>query len=210
MPLVGYNVIELCIKSGLTSPELACDYSSSSRNNVNTLYLIIEANNDADLCTGLSNMKNALIKRGKCSEISCRINRGPIASAIPVIVEPEENPELPHGLVVSESLFSLKPGKASVIKFLVKNTTKHDIVLPKRTVLGRIQLVQSVTPVDVKLKEKVASPEPTINANVSSEVGFGKNIPNHVKQINPDGLTETQTQSALNLLCEEQIFIFER
>ena len=204
MPLVGYNVIELCIKSGLTSPELACVFSSLSRNNVNTLYHIIEANNDADLCTVRTNKKNALIKRGQCSEISCRINHGPIASAIPVILEPEENQELPHGLVVSESLFSLKPGKTSVIKFLVENTTKHDIVLPKRTVLGRIQLVQSVTPVDVKLKEKVASPEPTINANVRSEVGFDKNIPNHVKQINLDGLTETQKQSALNLLCEEQ------
>ena len=204
MPLVGYNAIELCIKSGLTSPELACVFSSLSHNNVNTLYDIIEANNDADLCTVGTNKKNAVIKRGQCSEISCRINHGPIASAIPVIFEPEENQELPHGLVVSESLFSLKPRKTSGSKFVVENTTKHDIVLPKRMVLGWIQLVQSVTPIDVKLKEKSASPEPTINANVSSEVDFGKNIPSHVKQINLDGLMETQKQSALNLLCEKQ------
>ena len=48
-------------------------------------------------------------KKKQCSEISCWINHGPIASASPVIFESEENPELPHGLAVSESLFSLQP-----------------------------------------------------------------------------------------------------
>ena len=33
------------------------------------------------------------------------------------------------------------------------NITKHDILLPKRTVLGRIELVQSVTPMEVQFKE---------------------------------------------------------
>ena len=35
----------------------------------------------------------------------------------------------------------------------VTNTTKHDILLPNWTVLGPIELVQSVTPVEVKFKE---------------------------------------------------------
>ena len=129
---------------------------------------------------------------------------GPIDSEIPVIFEPDENPDLPYGLVVSESLFSLKPGKSSVIKFQVKNITKHDIVLPKRTVLGRIQLVQSVTPLEVKSKESVVHREPIRNENVKSEVSLDEDIPNHIKQINLDGLTDIQKQSALKLLCEEQ------
>ena len=43
-----------------------------------------------------------------------------MASEIPIIFEPEENPDLPNGLVVSESLLSLQLGKTSAVKFQVK------------------------------------------------------------------------------------------
>ena len=76
--------------------------------------------------------------------------------------------------------------------------------MPKRTVLGRIQLAQSVTPLEVKLKENVVHREPIRNENVKSEVSQDEDIPNHIKQINLDGLTDIQKQSALKLLCEEQ------
>ena len=117
LPIIGYNVIELCVKSGMTSPDLACVFASLSHKNVNSLYDFIEANDDTDFCTVRTNKNQYLVKRGQCSPISCRINHGPIDSEIPVIFEPYENPDLPYGLVVSESLFLLKPGKSSVIKF---------------------------------------------------------------------------------------------
>ena len=103
-----------------------------------------------------------------------------------------------------ESLFSLKLEKTSVVKFQVQNITKHDIVLPKRTVLGHIQLVQSVTPLDVKLKEDVVNSEPIRSVSTKGEIDIDEEIPSHVKQINLDGLTESQKRSALKLLCEEQ------
>ena len=108
-----------------------------------------------------------------------------------------ENPDFPNGLVVSESLFSLKPGKTSVVKFQVQNISNHDIVLPKRTVLGGIELVQSVTPLDVKLKENSVSSEPNRNVSVKGEIVVDEDIPSHIKQINLDGLTESQKRSAL-------------
>ena len=204
LPLIGYNVIELCVKTGMTSPELACVFPSLTRDNLNSLFDIIDTIDDSDFCTVRTNKKQCLIKRGRCSQISCRINHGPIASEIPVIFEPEENPDLPNGLVVSESLFSLKPGKTSVVKFQVQNITKHDILLPKRTVLGQIQLVQSVTPLDVKLKEDVVNSETIRSVSAKGEIDIDEDIPSHVKQINLDGLTESQKRSALKLLCEEQ------
>ena len=78
-------------------------------NNVNSLHNIIEAENDTDFSTVRTNKNYCLIKHGQCSQISCRINHGPIDSEIRVLFEPEENPDLPYGLVISESLFSLKP-----------------------------------------------------------------------------------------------------
>ena len=181
LPLVGYNVIELCVKTGKTSPELAFVFPSLTRDNVNSLLDIIDTSDDSDFCTVRTNKQQCLIKLGRCSQISCRINHGPIASEIPVIFEPEENPDLPNGLVVSESLFSLKPGKTSVLKSQVHNITKHDIVLPKRTVLGRIQSVQSVTSLDLKLKEDVVNSEPIGSVSANGEIDIDEDIPSHVK-----------------------------
>ena len=55
----------------------------------------------------------------------------------------------------------------------------------------------------MKLKESVVHREPIRNENVKSEVSLDEDIPNHIKQINLDGLTDIQKQSALKLLCEE-------
>ena len=188
----------------MTNPELACVFPRASLNDVNNLRDIIEDNVDTDLCAVRTNKKDCLIKSGQCSQISCRVNHGPIDSEIPVLFDPEENEELPYGLVVSESLLSLKPGKSSVVKFEVKKVSKHAIVLPKRTFLGRIQLVQSVTPLDVKLKQDVSYPEVDRNDRVKNETVSNEDVPDYIKQINLDDLTDIQKQSALKLLCEER------
>ena len=120
LPLLGYNVTELCVETGMTSPELACVFPSLTRDNVNSSYDIIDNSDDSDFCTVRTNKKQCLIKRGRRSQISCRINIRRITTKIPVIFEPEENQDLPNGLVVSESLLLLKLGKTSVVKFRVQ------------------------------------------------------------------------------------------
>ena len=79
-------------------------------------------------------------------------------------------------------MFSLEPGKTSVVQFQIQKITKHDIVLPKRTVLGRIQLVQSVAPLDVKLKEVVVNSEPIRSVSAKGEIDIDEDIPSHVKE----------------------------
>ena len=66
---------------------------------------------------------------------------------MPVLFEPDETQPWPTGLVIPENLITVKQGKSSQIELEVLNTTSHNIVLPKRIVLGLVQLVQSVTPV---------------------------------------------------------------
>ena len=56
---------------------------------------------------------------------------------------------------MQETLLPLKPGKSSRIKIKVINTTNHNIILPDRTPHGRLQLVQSVTQVEVKLRKRL-------------------------------------------------------
>ena len=82
--------------------------------------------------------------------------------------------------------------------------SKLAMVLPKRTFLGQIQLVQLVTSVDVKLKHDASYPEVDINECVKNETVSNEDIPDYIKQINLDDLTDIHKQSALKLLCEER------
>ncbi len=79
------------------------------------------------------------------------MNTGPLGKPTPVLFEADENGQWLSGLHVSDTLLTAMTGKSSRVEVEVKNTTKHDIVLRNRTVLGRLQLIQSVTPVEVKL-----------------------------------------------------------
>ena len=82
--------------------------------------------------------------------------------------------------------------------------TNHEIVLRGRRPLGRLQLVQSVTPVEVKIKEPDSG-----NNGIQQEVpGSGTKkpvqpcneesgmtpmcMPTHIKDIDLKGLTPTQ------------------
>ena len=47
----------------------------------------------------------------------------------------------------------MKEGGATIVYVNVTNNTNHDIVLPRRVVLGRLHLVRSGTPVEVRFKD---------------------------------------------------------
>ena len=100
----------------------------------------------------------------------------------------------------------------------VRNTSNHDITLKNRTPIGRLQLVQSVTPIEVKLSETPDDgPQPEaspgtdtmppfsaargVEACHSSAIGI---IPDHLRDISLEGLTPHQKEDALKLLIEQQ------
>ena len=206
LPLVVYNVIEECIKSGISGPELACVFSRLSPADVCTLHDFIDSIEETDLCVVKTNKTDQVIKKGQILKVTCRLNHGPIDSAIPVLFEPDGVSKLPTGIVVSEALFTIKTGKSSTVKIDVENVSQHDIILPKRTSLGRIQLVQSITPLDVKLKEpsELSSTVNSVVTNVNITISNEPNIPEHIRKIDLIGLNEEQRQSVLKLLSEEE------
>ena len=94
------------------------------------------------------------------------------------------------------------------IEIDVCNTTKHDIVLQSRTVLGRLQLVQAVLPVVVRLKtgqntEKHPSNAPGMVTANASHVASDVILPTHLQDIDLSGLTVEQRELASQLLDEQ-------
>ena len=54
---------------------------------------------------------------------------------------------------VNQTLLNVLGGASCKVGIQVSNLTEHDIVLKNRTVLGKLQLVKSVTPLEVVHKE---------------------------------------------------------
>ena len=95
----------------------------------------------------------------------------------------------------------------------VDNPTKHDITLKGRTILGHLQQVKSVTPLEVKLKEKsspsihvVKSPTadmPEPRANRGSDMTYEEQPCGYIPVIDTGELTEEQRLIVRKMLLEE-------
>ena len=106
-----------------------------------------------ELCTLKTEKKMVVIPKGAVIEVTCRASTGPLERKTPVLFEPLSEFELLYGLKFSETLVCADKGSSLRLDIKVCNTTNHDICLKGRTVLGHLQLVKSVTPLEVKLKE---------------------------------------------------------
>ena len=173
--------------------------------------MLIQSTSEQDFCSVKTSKRNVVIPKGKCLKIPCRVNHGPVDHTIPVLVEPEETSPWPSGLTFNEALLSVKPGKSNQIHVEAMNTTNHDIVLPNETLIGRLQLVQSVTPVEVKLhknESKADHQSSNLTGNTESDQEASdhtKNIlPSHLNDINMDDLTKEQQDMATTLFISEQ------
>ena len=172
---------------------------------VDALVEFIQAAGKEQLGIAKSSRKNYMIPKGETMNISCRVNHGPIASRTPFIFEPDELHPWPSGLVLPEKLLAVKQGKSSQIEIEVTNSTKHDILLPNQTVLGRIELVQSVTPVEVKFKEWPKAEHKLESEPTESEPQVAASEPPpQIKGIDLGDLTEEQRKLVIDILTEEQ------
>ena len=85
-----------------------------------------------------------------------------------------------------------------------------NIQLRGRTVLGRLQLVQSVVPIDVKLKDNPSDTVLSDNNNESRDSKSSKlhdnspvNLPKHLKYLDLGDLTDGPRRIASKLLVEQ-------
>ena len=84
--------------------------------------------------------------------VKCAIHFGPAEEDLPVVFEPKAEGAWSEGVEVKESLTRIQGGYSSRIYVPVFNTTQREITLRKRTELGTVELVQSVTPVSFENK----------------------------------------------------------
>ena len=58
--------------------------------------------------------------------------------------------ELPEGLECTDSVIMFKPGAKNYFQIPVSNSSIHDIVLKKNTIVGKVKYISSIIPLPVK------------------------------------------------------------
>ena len=95
--------------------------------------------------TGTSAVKvgkrDVMLPKGEATKVKSQFHFGPVPEGMPMIFEPYWDSELPEGLELGEELTS------SHVTLLVRNNTERNILLKRRTELGRVHMVKSVLPI---------------------------------------------------------------
>ena len=108
------------------------------------------------LSTVKSRKQDTLIPQGQSVVVLCRATVGPVGK-IPVLFEFDADPSYPTDLEIPETRLTVTGGSTCRVNIRVNNPTRHDITLRGRAVLGYLQQVKSVTPLEVKLKGSSSS-----------------------------------------------------
>ena len=154
LPIIGYNVIaEIAKNSQEEEDSLINTFQHSftdAKESIPALVNFIQTEKADELCTVRTIKQDIVIPRGKVVNVKCRTNLGYSENKDPVFFQPDVAGHWPEGLDISEVLLAVKPKSSCRISIPVENRTAHDIILKNRTLLGHLQQIRSVVPVDVR------------------------------------------------------------
>ena len=165
VPILGYNVIEEFFKlssaSGDKNVVMKILFPNLKSDETKLLINLISEEQSQDMHFGTVKVKkrDCTIPKGQSIHINCRANYFSMESKTPVLFEPIENSNLPESLQISETLIVVNRGKSCCVKVEVTNNSAHDIIIPKHTEIGQLQLVKSVTPIEVTAKKQETKSE---------------------------------------------------
>eukprot|EP00794_Sanderia_malayensis_P004193 gene4193-4752_t len=204
VPILGYNVIEQFLKlsseSGVQNQIMKILFPDLRPNETKTLINLIseEASQDEHFGTVTITKRDCTVPKGQTIRITCRANYFAMDSKTPALFEPGESSNIPEGLQIRENLVVVNKGKSCRLKAEVTNNSEHDIIIPKRTEIGQLQLVKSVTPIEVVEKREdrnsemshsgrdipvEKSPETNTNRDKVPPFSLGNNLSRKQKEI---------------------------
>eukprot|EP00794_Sanderia_malayensis_P020672 gene20672-22710_t len=210
LPIIGFNAIFELTKdtTGVFSTDRVMVnhlktsvpvLKNSNKNCFEFMRIMKDCVEHDKVCPVKTLKRSIVIPSKSVLSVKCRANSGFVAYSTPSIFEPEINGTIPDGLQLTGTLIMLKKGTKQMMEIDVENVTGHDIRVQARTVVGHMQLVQSVTPVEVNdqtqsNKEHHSSVES--NQSEQQEQSF-------TPEVNLDGLTPVQKDVVKKMLCDE-------
>ena len=215
--IIGYNVIEEILmnpnKYDLTESDILSNLQnlmpSVSQSKVKGIVKLIQTQNKEFFCDVKTPKNIVKLPGGSSINVPCRVNTGPMKARSPVMFEPAVADNLPDYLTVDSVLLTLKGGKSSKISIPITNNGKSEIILKPHTVIGHLQLVTSVTPLDAKV-DQLQNNTKNVPIRVTEkkietkpeEKSSKRN--NSIEKIDLRMLTEEQRQTVVEMLQIEK------
>lgn len=217
MPIIGYNVIEEIVKGFPESMEhelasaLSISFNKENSPNISELVNFLQATRKQDLCDLRTIKKDVVIPKSSFATVTCRANTAYIDEQRPAYFEPDPLRSWPSGLEISETLVTLQSGNSSRVNIDIYNNTQHDITLKGRTIIGQLQLVTSVTPLEVRLNKEIhkfsvtssSDNDSTVINSVTINPSSSSELQGSLAQINLDHLNENERGLVVKMLNEE-------
>ena len=225
--IIGFNVIFELIQrcnsqetNQLFLKTLTSSFVSAKEYDVKSFVNLVQESRGGDLCDVKTIKKDFVVPKGMSLRVPCRVSPGPVTKSTPVIFEPYqyETGDLPNGLQLQQTLLRISP-QTTRVHLTVFNNTDHDIFLQNRTALGRLELIRSVIPLEVKHKgfpnKEFSEQSKTDVSQVSSVIHEAKKEMNEnhnidqneyeqiLTRIDLTNLTPDQAEKARTMLSEE-------
>ena len=224
-PIIGYNVIEQIVKqetylnnnheenNSKVAESLQSSFQNSDVKTIEALVNLIVEEKETDFAIIKSPNRHIVIPPKQSFKLTCRGNQETISSRTHALFVPDERNEWPSGLEIKESLLTIPRGKSFRANIAVYNTTEHPVTLKNKTVLGRIELIQSVVPLEVNLKPEPPSEDVKSSdfktrlsqngQNFAEKLEDDSEFDEFLKQFDLSMLNPEQQQQARNLLIKE-------
>ena len=126
--------------------------------------------------------------------------------------------ELPEGIQCADSVIMLKPDIKNYFKAPIINDSNHNITIMKNTVIGNLEYVTSIVPLEVPANtsgptrignaainkaEVVTSDVPVANSKEDNSSGKDDHYQKVLEKIDLSGLTHEQREQVRKMLREE-------
>uniref|UniRef100_A0A674MFQ5 Gypsy retrotransposon integrase-like protein 1 n=1 Tax=Takifugu rubripes TaxID=31033 RepID=A0A674MFQ5_TAKRU len=151
-PLLGSNVLVEIIKEQRSEVDISALLKETLSINDSAVEALVAAcqmltpGETAVECSVRTGKTGSTIPAGQICEVRCRVREWPSGGVM--LFQPDVVSNCPEGLDLFQALVDVPSGSTKIVKIPVQNPTKHDIYLPKRTVLGTLEEVTEVKPVN--------------------------------------------------------------
>jgi len=170
-PIIGFNIIQHITKNHDVTSLPDCLKSAipvlDSSDVLTVLSIINDSSEKSDILGAVKPFKSFTLPANSVTNLKCKVRIGSLTkNRLPVMFEPVLNQNFDY--ILSDALVILKRGNCSFITIPVENPTNHPIKLPPKLVLGTVNSISAVIPLDVsdsvtRLKNDKVTSRPYVN-----------------------------------------------
>lgn len=143
-PLIGYNAISQVVDNHAETAvgDFLESFPGKGRRAVLSLIQVMKGRETWSM---RSPAQHLVVEGGHSRKIKQRLKVGRVRDPVTCVFESDPLTMLPEGLEIPPTLMSIPKGYNPTVEIMVHNTTQRQIVIPRRTPIGRIEVVASVS-----------------------------------------------------------------